>query len=279
MSRKFRSQNNFIKYIIFVVFIIFGIYMFFKLINNNLFKFKLYKSSNDYINHLLLNNNLTINFNDIISSTINLDMKKPISYLKNTINFNNYYMDNIKSYIYNFKNPINPIIYLYSSNYTKQLSTDNEFNIPSNILILYILKGMLDNKHLDTYILLDDLETLGELNNTNMYETSRIYLKENLAKYNLKLILDIEIGTNDDVIINNKKYAKMEIVTRENNIFNELDKNLITIVNDNNLYNGDLTDKLVLIRIGSSSSDLDSIYNSLLVLSDSIKNLIGDKNG
>lgn len=299
MSKRFKSTNNKRNSIIIsIVIFLLSVYLLYNFSKKSFLKFKIYKSNDNFINNLISSNNhlllsnKNLLFNDLVLNITNFDIKKPVSIIKENINFNTYYLDNINKFILDPKDVKNPIIYLYSSNYDKEIKEKIDYDINSNNIILYTLKGLLDNKNIETIIPTYDIKDLIELNNKNSYEISKLYLKEYLSKYDLKLILDIEIGSNDKITIKDKDYSKMNFVidTSNSNYASNLEiaHNLSTIISkkyssllddiikEEKDYNQSLDNKILLIRIGNENSTLEEIYNTLDVLAESIKEYIGE---
>lgn len=289
------SRFNFKRriYILPVIGILF-ILVLFRWIISKIINIKLYKSNSNLVTYVLTNNNHLLPqtkskyLSDLISFTTSINIKEPVSIVKNTINFSNYYLDDINNFLNSPKEVNNPIVYLYSSNFDKELVDKKDYKVNSSMLLIYILKGLLDKNRVNTSALKNDLTELINLNNIDSYEVSKLYLKEALNKYNLKLCLDIQIGDNESIVINNKKYAKINFV-KAKDYFHDI--GLITIVSklypeliseeieESNSLNYDLSDNVVVLRIGSENSSLEEIYNTFNILSSSIKKWLGDTNG
>lgn len=288
MTRRFKSIKKFNILFILLIPIVYIVFIF---ILKSLTKTKIYKSNQDLVKKLIIGpNHLLSQSNDnyltqLISLTTNIDMKKPISLINQTINFSNYYLDDIDNFLKNPKDNNDPIVYLYSSNFDRELVNKNNIDLNSTILLLYILKGILDKHNISTIALNINLNDIIELNNKNPYEISRLYLEEQINKYSLKLCLDVQIGNNEAILLNNKKYAKITFVVNENyennisklkNIISNNYKELLTEneITENSL-NYDLNN-IVVLKIGSENSDLEEIYNTFNILSDCIKKWLGD---
>lgn len=295
MARRFKSSKR--KNILFFLIFIIGISIILKFALENIIKLKIYKSNNDLITYLVMDNNNLLAQNkksylpDLISMTTNIDIKKPVSIIEKTISFSNYYLDDINEFLNKPKDSKEPVIYLYSSNFEKELINKNNYEINSTIMLIYILKGLLDRNKLSTDALNINLSELISLNSKDAYEISRLYLKEALDKYNIKLALDIQIGENESVVIDNKKFSKINFLINSNYEKNIENVNKLTtiiskkypeLINDNieveNSLNEDINNVLV-IQIGSKESTLEEIYNTFSILSNNIKTLLGDING
>ena len=294
MARRFKSSKR--KNILLVLIFLISLLFILKIGINAIIKLKIYKSNHDLITYLVTDNNHLLPQNkknyvsDLVSMVSNIDIKKPVSIIKNTFSFNNYYLDDIDNFLNNPKENKKPIIYLYSSNFSKELI--NNYDINSTIILIYILKGLLDKNKLPTEVLNNDLTELISLNNKNSYDVSRLYLKEAFDKYDLKLALDIQIGDNENIIINDKRFAKINFIINPNyeenlrivdKLVNIISENYSEILNDNlqveDNLNEDLNNNILVLNIGSEDSTLEEIYNTFNVISDSIKNYLEDING
>ena len=134
------------------------------------------------------------------------------------------------------------------------------------------------------------------------YRASRYFLEETLKKNNnLDLIIDLHrdaISREASTIeYDGKKYAKvlfvvgkdydtyeknMELTNKLNDIFKSYIPNISRGVivkggsNVNGIYNQDLNQNIVLIECGGSENTIDEVINTINVLSNVIKDYLGD---
>lgn len=256
-------------------------------------------------------------FHLLMTKLIDLDLKKPLSILN--LNFKGLTKEITEEEIKKVSNenndpkPItnNPIIYLYNTHDTEEYTPTSfaEYSvIPTVKLSDYILKEKLEAKGLNVLI---EGKTIGSirsslgLNYAGSYKASRV-LMEDAKKNNpsLKYFIDLHRDSisyeKTTLNYNNKKYAKiMFIVGLENQSYqgnldfsSKISDNINRKVPGlskgiykkqgegvNGVYNQDFNERTILIEIGGPENTIDEVYETLLVLSESLTEVISnDKN-
>lgn len=256
-------------------------------------------------------------FHLLMTKLIDLDLKKPLSILN--LNFKGLTKEITEEEIKKVSNenndpkPItnNPIIYLYNTHDTEEYTPTSfaEYSvIPTVKLSDYILKEKLEAKGLNVLI---EEKTIGSirsslgLNYAGSYKASRV-LMEDAKKNNpsLKYFIDLHRDSisyeKTTLNYNNKKYAKiMFIVGLENQSYqgnldfsSKISDNINRKVPGlskgiykkqgegvNGVYNQDFNERTILIEIGGPENTIDEVYETLLVLSESLTEVISnDKN-
>ena len=225
-------------------------------------------------------------------------------------NYNPSMFDKVTSYIEN-TNKLSisePEVYIYN---THQLETySNEglegYNMTPNIMMAaYLLSDKLNSIGIKT--ITEDTNIYEFIKKSNFesdafYKSTRIFVKNAKEKYpSLKLIIDLHrdsVDRNISVInINNRNYARVLFVlgtTNENHHENEaIMKYLDAKINEkyNRLsrgiyeietpewrdsYNQDLGSEVILIELGGVNNNINEVINTVEVLSEAIKDYIGD---
>ncbi|MDD3452839.1 MAG: stage II sporulation protein P [Bacilli bacterium] len=202
----------------------------------------------------------------------------------------------------------NPRVYIYNTHQLENYDDTgySEFNITPNVLIAsYMLKEKLNKLNIKTIVETSNIKEFLNINNwdyNKSYDASRYFLKEIIDKYNnLDLIIDLHRDAIDKekstVKINSKSYAKVLFVVGQNyegyennlalankindlikNKYPELTRGIITKTgeNVNGIYNQDLSDKIILIECGGYQNTMEEVMNTLEILSNIIKNYLGD---
>jgi len=246
INLKKRKRSFKLKYLfyVFIIYFSFSYTFYFSLKNNRNI------SNEKFINLLLKNGNANVFYdydlvnvvNDTVNYLLNIDFKKPVTILNNTIlkqgqidkNITIEHTDDysnmeelkkISSYIED-PNPVdinNPIIYLYNSHQLENYSNENLeiYGITPNVLMAsYILKEKLNKLGLSTIVETTNLSDFLNVNgwdHSSSYKASRLLLLDNISKYDsLKYFIDIHRDSVSKsvstVTINGKNYAKILFV-------------------------------------------------------------------
>ena len=199
-----------------------------------------------------------------------------------------------------------PIIYLYNTHQLEDYSNSNVniYNASPNVLMAsYILKEKLNDLNIPTIVEETDITQILRTNNWSYnysYKASRMLVEDALSK-NTSLVYLIDIHRDSlpkdktTVTINNKSYAKMLFVVglehdnHESNLATA--EKLNSIINkklsgiskgvlkkggkgNNGIYNQDLNSNAMLIEVGGPENTIDEVTNTLNIISDSLYDLI-----
>ncbi len=210
-------------------------------------------------------------------------------------------------------NPSNiddPIVYLYNSHQLENYSKEKleNYNVSPNVMMTsYLLKEKLNNLGIPTIVEKANIVEFMNVNGWNhndSYKASRFYILESLSSYpNLRLLIDIHRDALNHeeatTIINDKQYAKvLFVVGGDNNDYqnnlklaesiNEIIKNKYpsltrgVIVKKgagvDGVYNQDLDSRILLIEIGGNESNIEEVMNTTVIISNVIKEYLGDNN-
>ena len=285
-----------------------------KLENNNKdFVIALLHDSNHHLLYKERKNNYLDKFIKFIT---NIDLSKPTTILSKKFNYeiknssDSDGLDNMSDYIED-PNPIeikNPRVYIYNTHQLEGYDwTDySDYNITPNVqMASYLLKDKLNNYNISTIVETGNISDYLKANNWSYnysYRASRYFLEETLKKNNnLDLIIDLHrdaISREASTIeYDGKKYAKvlfvvgkdydsyeknLELANKLNDIFKSYIPNISRGVivkggsNVNGIYNQDLNQNIVLIECGGSENTIDEVINTINVLSNVIKDYLGD---
>ena len=247
--------------------------------------------------YTLLNENI-IGFNETTYNDTddysNLEELKQISYYINDPN-----KTNIKK----------PIVYIYNSHQLENYNNENLqiYGITPNVLMAsYLLKEKLNQKKIPTIVEETNLAEFLELNNWNhsmSYRASRIFMLDKKNTYD-SLVYYIDIHRDSikkeasTITINNKKYAKilfvvglenknyqknLTLATNINNLFNKYYKGLSRGIlkkegqNVNGIYNQDISPNAMLIEVGGVDNNIEEVLNTINAISEVLSIYIGDK--
>ena len=247
--------------------------------------------------YTLLNENI-IGFNETTYNDTddysNLEELKQISYYINDPN-----KTNIKK----------PIVYIYNSHQLENYNNENLqiYGITPNVLMAsYLLKEKLNQKKIPTIVEETNLAEFFELNNWNhsmSYRASRIFMLDKKNTYD-SLVYYIDIHRDSikkeasTITINNKKYAKilfvvglenknyqknLTLATNINNLFNKYYKGLSRGIlkkegqNVNGIYNQDISPNAMLIEVGGVDNNIEEVLNTINAISEVLSIYIGDK--
>lgn len=277
--------------------------------SNNLYNNKLINVVNSTINF--------ITHVDITkpSSIIASYVSKTNNYNSITLEHNDDYsnleeLKKISSYIEDpYKVDISkPIIYLYNTHQLENYNNKNLsiYNITPNVLMAsYILKEKLNKNGISTIVEDTNLSEFLNLNHWNYassYKATRMLLLEKMNKYDsLKYFIDIHrdsVNRNSTTVtINNKTYAKILFVIgleHKNYEYNlEVTNKLNDLIKDDypsltkgiykksgkgvdGIYNQDVDKNCILIEIGGVDNTIEEVYNTLEVLSNVLTKFVGE---
>lgn len=305
----------FILIIIYIIFqLTFNFLFDLKLKNNN--KDFIIALLNDSNHHLLYKERKNNYLDKFIKFITNVDINKPTTILANKFNYeiknssDSDGLDNLSDYIED-PNPIeinNPRVYIYNTHQLEGYDwTDYaDYNITPNVqMASYLLKDKLNNYNIPTIVETGNISDFLAINNWSYnysYKASRYFLEETLKKYNnLDLIIDLHRDAiNHDastIEYDGKKFAKvlfvvgkdydnyeknLELANKLNDIFKSYVPSISRGVivkggsNVNGIYNQDLSQNIVLIECGGNENTIDEVINTINVLSDVIKDYLGD---
>lgn len=276
--------------------------------SNNLYNNKLINVVNSTINF--------ITHVDITkpSSIIASYVSKTNNYNSITLEHNDDYsnleeLKKISSYIEDpYKVDISkPIIYLYNTHQLENYNNKNLsiYNITPNVLMAsYILKEKLNKNGISTIVEDTNLSEFLNLNHWNYassYKATRMLLLEKMNKYDsLKYFIDIHrdsVNRNSTTVtINNKTYAKilfvvglehknyeynLEVTNKLNDLIKETYPSLTKGIYKKSgkgvdgIYNQDVDKNCILIEIGGVDNTIEEVYNTLEVLSNVLTKFVG----
>lgn len=277
--------------------------------SNNLYNNKLINVVNSTINF--------ITHVDITkpSSIIASYVSKTNNYNSITLEHNDDYsnleeLKEISSYIEDpYKVDISkPIIYLYNTHQLENYNNKNLsiYNITPNVLMAsYILKEKLNKNGISTIVEDTNLSEFLNLNHWNYassYKATRMLLLEKMNKYDsLKYFIDIHrdsVNRNSTTVtINNKTYAKilfviglehknyeynLEVTNKLNDLIKEDYPSLTKGIYKKSgkgvdgIYNQDVDKNCILIEIGGVDNTIEEVYNTLEVLSNVLTKFVGE---
>lgn len=277
--------------------------------SNNLYNNKLIKVVNSTINF--------ITHVDVTkpSSIITSYVSKINNYDSITLEHNDDYsnleeLKKISSYIEDpYKVDISkPIIYLYNTHQLENYNNKNLsiYNITPNVLMAsYILKEKLNKNGISTIVEDTNLSEFLNLNHWNYassYKATRMLLLEKMNKYDsLKYFIDIHrdsVNRNSTTVtINNKNYAKilfvvglehknyeynLEVTNKLNDLIKETYPSLTKGIYKKSgkgvdgIYNQDVDKNCILIEIGGVDNTIEEVYNTLEVLSNVLTKFVGE---
>lgn len=201
-----------------------------------------------------------------------------------------------------------PIIYLYNTHQLENYNNKNLsiYNITPNVLMAsYILKEKLNKNGISTIVEDTNLSEFLNLNHWNYassYKATRILLLEKMNKYDsLKYFIDIHrdsVNRNSTTVtINNKTYAKilfviglehknyeynLEVTNKLNDLIKEDYPSLTKGIYKKSgkgvdgIYNQDVDKNCILIEIGGVDNTIEEVYNTLEVLSNVLTKFVGE---
>ena len=199
-----------------------------------------------------------------------------------------------------------PIVYLYNSHQLEEYSNSNVnmYNTTPNVLMAsYILKEKLNDLNVPTIVEQTDISELLRTNSWKYnysYKASRMLVEDTLEKNSsLKYIIDLHrdsIPKNSTTLkVDNKSFAKLlfvvgiehenyeanlAIAQKLSDIINSKQNNLSKGIlkkggkGNNGIYNQDLSSNAMLIELGGPENTIDEVTNTITILADSLYELI-----
>lgn len=201
-----------------------------------------------------------------------------------------------------------PRVYIYNTHQLENYSATNfeDYNITPNVLMAsYMMKEKLNKENIPTLVETSNISDFLNLNGwdyASSYKASRFYIIDTLNKYNnLDLIIDLHRDAiskdKSTAQINGKNYAKimfvvglehdgyevnLELANKLNSLIKEkypdISRGVITKkgAGVNGIYNQDLSPKSVLIECGGKENSIDEVMNTTEILTQVIKEYLGD---
>lgn len=247
-------------------------------------------------------------FHKIMTKLINLDISKPLSILDS--NYKGLVKDNkiIKetTKVDNKVISSSPTIYLYNSHDTEEYKATSfaEYSVmPTVKLADYVLKEELEKNGFNVLIeetTISSIRSSLGLNYAGSYEASRVLMEQAKKTYpSLIYFIDLHRDslTHDKTTLtyNEKNYAKvMFLVGLENPNYSEnleFSNRISDLINSkipnlskgiyekegagvNGVYNQDFSNRTILIEIGGPENTIDEVYDTILVLSEVLSEVI-----
>lgn len=203
-------------------------------------------------------------------------------------------------------NPVDiskPVIYLYNTHQTEEYMMENRevHNITPNVMFAsYVLKEKLNNLGIATIV--EEQSVTDYLNNNQLpyyksYDATRLFMKEAMNKYpTLNYFIDIHrdgLKREDSTVqIDNVSYAKVMFVVGLDNPNHSSNLELSNIINNkikekyptltrgvstkkgedvNGVYNQDLHAHTILIECGGNENTIEEVSNTMNLLAPIIK--------
>lgn len=313
MKKIRRKRKIIIKYknIIFIFLTIMSFFFGIKLF----LQIRLFKSNEEFILSML--ETPDYHSKNVINYIFNVDIKKPVSLIENMLNYKNdenYDYEVLSTISKHIKNDINneveqPRVYIYNSHQLENYSNSNfeVYNITPNVMVAsYLLKEKLEENNINALVEEADFNDYIKQNNWDYnysYKASRYYLDNAIKKYSsLEYFIDVHRDAikheNSTVIIGDKTYAKVLFVVGLENPNYEKNLNLVNNINNtinskypglsrgivkksgpnvNGVYNQDVSPNAILIEIGGYENKIDEVYNTVLILSQILGEIINEK--
>jgi stage II sporulation protein P len=221
-------------------------------------------------------------------------------------------LQNISEYIKdpNPKEIVKPLVYIYNTHQLENYSMKNLqiYNIKPNVMMAsYILREKLNNLNIPTIVEENNLTEFLRLNTwtyKDSYKASRIYVEDAIEKNNtIKYFIDIHrdsvLKEQSTIVLNNKTYAKVMFVVglenkdymlnltlakdihqRINNQYKGLSKGILTKKGKgvDGIYNQDISKNAMLIEIGGIDNTIEEVLNTTEILANIIATYIKDNN-
>ncbi len=313
MKKIRRKRKIIIKYknIIFIFLTIMSFFFGIKLF----LQIRLFKSNEEFILSML--ETPDYHSKNVINYIFNVDIKKPVSLIENMLNYKNdenYDYEVLSTISKHIKNDINneveqPRVYIYNSHQLENYSNSNfeVYNITPNVMVAsYLLKEKFEENNITALVEEADFNDYIKQNNWDYnysYKASRYYLDNAIKKYSsLEYFIDVHRDAikheDSTVIIGDKTYAKVLFVVGLENPNYEKNLNLVNNINNtinskypglsrgivkksgpnvNGVYNQDVSPNAILIEIGGYENKIDEVYNTVLILSQILGEIINEK--
>ncbi len=294
---KFKSKRKIklkFRYFVYVI-IVFLLYELFIYVSTN---FKIVKTNEQFISNILSDSNYHLaynkNYNNIFNHLITnlIDVNNPVEILKNQ----NENKITISQDLMFSSYEDSKTIYIYNTHDLEEYDNSilKNYNITANVRMASILLSKrLNEIGLNTIVESKNTSQILVDNNLNDYfVASRDYLIESNKNNDIDLFIDLH---SDDVSreltttqIGEKKYAKVifSVGRKNKNYMNNY--NIVEILNrkikekypdltrgiildDNNTYNQDISNNMILINIGGYQNTIDEVLNTIELISPLIK--------
>lgn len=245
----------------------------------------------------------------ILNNALNLKAKNNDSDVYNDTYDTFEMLSNVTSYISD-PNPTivdNPRVYIYNSHQLENYSNKNleTYNVTPNVMMAsYLLKEKLNKKGINTIVEDSNITEFMKINgwgHADSYKASRFYILDAINNNpSLDLIIDLhrDALTHDNATttIDGKSYAKvlfvvgmehdnyqenLELANKINDMIKEkypsLTRGVITKKGQNvdGIYNQDISPKIILLEVGGHENTIEEVMNTLDIISDIIKELLG----
>ena len=281
--------------------IIIGIIIGYKTINYKIS----YKITNKELVNIIFENSLPKTEKQL---SYKLLTNKVLNYYKDTLKLLNPNLRNKQEIVIKpvIKEEIKPIIYLYNTHQTEEYETTTvlDYSIKPTVMISnYILEEIFNENDLGVYVEETSIKEILNNNNWNYsysYLASRKLLEQRKIeipslKYFIDLHRDSLTKDKTTVIINNKQYAKLLFVIGQDHnnylenlkftekINNKLNEKYPTLskgiyqkggVGVNGIYNQDFSNYTILLEVGGYQNTPVEVLNSLIAFSECFMEVI-----
>lgn len=281
--------------------IIIGITIGYKTINYKIS----YKMTNKELVNIIFENSLPKTEKQL---SYKLLTNKVLNYYKDTLKLLNPNLRNKQEIVIKpvIKEEIKPIIYLYNTHQTEEYETTTvlDYSIKPTVMISnYILEEIFNENDLGVYVEETSIKEILNNNNWNYsysYLASRKLLEQRKneipsLKYFIDLHRDSLTKDKTTVIINNKQYAKLLFVIGQDHnnylenlkftekINNKLNEKYPTLskgiyqkggVGVNGIYNQDFSNYTILLEVGGYQNTPVEVLNSLIAFSECFMEVI-----
>lgn len=281
--------------------IIIGIIIGYKTINYKIS----YKMTNKELVNIIFENSLPKTEKQL---SYKLLTNKVLNYYKDTLKLLNPNLRNKQEIVIKpvIKEEIKPIIYLYNTHQTEEYETTTvlDYSIKPTVMISnYILEEIFNENDLGVYVEETSIKEILNNNNWNYsysYLASRKLLEQRKIeipslKYFIDLHRDSLTKDKTTVIINNKQYAKLLFVIGQDHnnylenlkftekINNKLNEKYPTLskgiyqkggVGVNGIYNQDFSNYTILLEVGGYQNTPVEVLNSLIAFSECFMEVI-----
>ena len=281
--------------------IIIGIIIGYKTINYKIS----YKMTNKELVNIIFENSLPKTEKQL---SYKLLTNKVLNYYKDTLKLLNPNLRNKQEIVIKpvIKEEIKPIIYLYNTHQTEEYETTTvlDYSIKPTVMISnYILEEIFNENDLGVYVEETSIKEILNNNNWNYsysYLASRKLLEQRKKeipslKYFIDLHRDSLTKDKTTVIINNKQYAKLLFVIGQDHnnylenlkftekINNKLNEKYPTLskgiyqkggVGVNGIYNQDFSNYTILLEVGGYQNTPVEVLNSLIAFSECFMEVI-----
>lgn len=299
MHLKRKKNYKFIRDLIFLV-------LLYLVINFNFKRITFENSNEEFINNLLQSSNYHLvvtrentNFYEkIIDMVSNIQIKSPVTIIDKVFAYkteNDMY--NVQEFSY-IQNSVvdNPRVYIYSTHPKEEYKTDG-FNV---VMASLMLQEKLNSIGVETIVEPRSSSEYIKNNNlsyNNSYLATKEFLTDALEKYgSFDLIIDLHRDSVSKSIstvakIDGKKYAKIMFVMNKNYTSNyKFAQSINNIISSKypgisrgiydkyvDTFNQNLSEKVVLLELGTTYNTYEEVKNSIDALSETIKELLNER--